>query len=195
MEIRQVEERLRNFQAQSVDLAGQKEALLKELENIEIRELQIKLDELMKIHLQKEDKLNQINSEIEELASQRTKMEAINLSIDYKQYEADKNGIDELLDKLTSANYDEKRITSELANTICLLSNRVIRNLEEELHTNESSLKQENEKKHWSLAERYSSADILRNTLFPGIGMYLCLTGIRESNPLVYTLSEPISIA
>ena len=147
LEIRQVEERLRNFQAQSVDLAGQKEALLKELENVEIRELQIKLDELMKIHSQKEDKLSHINSEIEELTSQRTKMEAINLSIDYKQYEADKNGIDELLDKLTSAHYDEKRITSELANTIYLLSNRVIGNLEEELHSNDSSLKQENEKK------------------------------------------------
>ena len=145
--IRYGEERLRDLEAQSIEWTGQKEVILKELENVEIRELQIKLDELTKIHLKKEQNLNRINNEIDEMIQQSTKMEVINLSIDYKQYEAEKNGIDEMLDKLTSVHYDEKKITSELANTICMLSNKAIRNFEEEINSNESNLKKENERK------------------------------------------------
>jgi len=128
--LRQLEELHRFHQADGIKLEEQKGILDNELENIEIRKLQIDLEKLEKIFSQKKDSLDKINDEIEEKNLKRIRFEAINLVIDYKQHESDKIGIDERLEKLTSANYDEKRITSELANTICKLADSEKSNLE-----------------------------------------------------------------
>ncbi|WKY46631.1 hypothetical protein Q5O24_09595 [Eubacteriaceae bacterium ES3] len=134
--LRQLEELHRIHEAERIKLEEQKDGLDNDLENIEIRKLQIELERLEKIFSQKKDLLNQINEEIEEKNLERIRFEAINLVIDYKQHESDKIGIDERLEKLTSANYDEKKITAELANTICKLAESEKTNLTAEEKSN-----------------------------------------------------------
>ncbi|PKM52187.1 MAG: hypothetical protein CVV02_02140 [Firmicutes bacterium HGW-Firmicutes-7] len=128
--LRQMEELHRYHEAEGIRLEEKKGILDKELENIGIRKIQIELENLEKIFLQKKNLLNQLTDEIDEKNYERIRLEAINLVIDYKQHESDKIGIDERLEKLTSENYDEKRVASELANTICKLAENEKSNLE-----------------------------------------------------------------
>lgn len=146
--LRQMEERSRGLEAEYVGLYEQKSNFEKDIENIEIRKLQIELEKLNKAFANKVEIVNKLNAEIEEKNQEKIKLETINLAIDYKQHESEKNGIDERLEKLTSAHYDEKKTTSEFANTICMIAEKEVINLETQLESNKTRLAQENEKSY-----------------------------------------------
>lgn len=144
--LRQMEESFRELESKNVQLGEQKINLEKDIENIEIRKLQIELEKLDKAFTYKVDIFNQINAEIKEKNLEKVKLETINLSIDYKQHESEKNGIDERLDKLTSAHYDEKKTTAEFANTICMIAEKEVSDFKIQHELNKECLAQVNDK-------------------------------------------------
>ncbi|MDD4843270.1 MAG: hypothetical protein PHU31_02920 [Anaerotignum sp.] len=144
--MRQMEEQFRRFQAENVALNEGKNDLEKELENIELRKLQIELENLKKVFTHKTEMYHKLNTEIEEKSFEKTKLETINLTIDYKKHESENNLIEEKLEKLTSVHYDEKKATGEYANTICKLAEKEISSLEAERDGNREKLVQENGK-------------------------------------------------
>jgi hypothetical protein len=181
--LRQMEERLRGLEAEQVGLNEQKSNFEKDIESIEIRKLQIELEKLNKALANKTEIVNQQNVEIEETQQEKTKLETINLAIDYKQHESEKNGIDERLEKLTSAHYDEKKITAGYANTICVISEKEIDNLETQLESNKTRLAQENEK----LNNLKKAEGVL------GERLKQCSTSITSANDQKYRLECSLS--
>lgn len=144
--LRQMEEYLRELESQHAIHNEKKSNIENDIENIEIRKLQIKLEKLNKIFANKVLNVNKINAEVEENQQKKLKLETINLIIDYKQHESEKNGIDERLDKLTNVHYDDKKVTAEFANTICIIANKEITNSKSEFEEYKAHLIHENEK-------------------------------------------------
>lgn len=181
--LRQMEEHLRGLEAENVGLYDRKSNFEKDIENIEIRKLQIELEKLDRAFTNKVETFNQLNSEIEEKNHEKVKLETINLVIDYKQHESEKNGIDERLEKLTSIHYDEKKTTAEFANTICVIAEKEVINLKTQLESNKTRLSQENEK-----------FDYLKKT--EGVleeRLKQCTTNILNSNDQKYSLESSLS--
>lgn len=181
--LRQMEGHSRGLEAEQVGLNEQKSNFEKDIENIEIRKLQIELEKLNKALANKTEIVNQQNAEIEETQQEKTKLETINLTIDYKQHESEKNGIDERLEKLTSAHYDEKKITAEYANTICMMAEKEIDNLETQLESNKTLLAQENEK----LNDLKKAEGVL------GERLKQCSSNITNENDQKYSLERSLS--
>jgi chromosome segregation ATPase len=181
--LRQMEECFRGLESENVALGEQKINLEKDIENIEIRKLQIELEKLNKAFTNKVAILNQQNAEIEEKNQEKIKLEATNLAIDYKQHESEKNGIDERLEKLTSAHYDEKKSTSEFANTIYMIAEKEVINLETQLESNKTRLAQENEK----LDNLKKAEGVL------GERLKQCTTNISSANDQKYILERSLS--
>ncbi len=181
--LRQMEERLRGLEAEKVGLCEQKNTLEKDIENIEIRKLQIELEILNRAFTNKVEMFNKLNAEIEEKNLEKVKLETINLAIDYKQHESEKNGIDERLEKLTSTHYDEKKTTAEFANTICMIAGKEVSNLEAQLESTKKYLAQENEK----LGELKKAEGEL------GIRLKQCIKNISSADGQKYKLECSLS--
>lgn len=181
--LRQMEERLRGLEAEHVGLNEQRNKFEKDIENIEIRKLQIELEKLNKALAYKTEIVNQQNAEIEDLQQEKTKLETINLTIDYKQHESEKNGIDERLEKLTSAHYDEKKITAEYANTIYMIAEKEIDHLDIQLDSNNKHLFQVNQK----------IGDIKKAEGEFGLRLKQCTENISSANIQKYNLESSLS--
>ena len=126
---------------------------------------------------------NQLNAEIGEKNFEKTRLETINMTIDYKQHESDKNGIDERLEKLTRAHYDEKKTTAELANTICMIAEKEINNLDGEHKSNKDKLYQANTK----------LGDLKKAEGELGIQLNQCKKNISDSKDQKYEFERKLS--